>query len=1164
MRKDDLDENVRLDLRASVEAFVGQANSTNGEDGYSVVEDGLVQTLEAQPRKMLIKKLREILADCDLLAFSSDRRTVGKQQTTYWGQLLECMAAFERGTSDTAQIQSLATLLDLTTKIDHLKLTLDLAFEFGLWKQAIEIGESVTIQDPECVESKICLARSLRNEGRFQDSIDGWNRLIEKFPTEYEFYGELGNTQFAAKRYAEAVSSYQFVIDRNPNDIAAHLSQYAAFREMKDSGQADRSFEAALAIDAVSDDVFESVIKGMIQRIEPQRTLQLLDRWLELSPNHAIANHLRISCIAAIENKTSENATSREYIEQEFDGFANSFERQLRRLEYRGPQALEDLLKDCCAGEKFEKVLDAGCGTGWCGPILRSYSRHLTGIDLSSRMLERARSKSVYDSLHHGELVEFLGRDSRQFDLIVSLDTLVYFGDLSEVLGELYQSLKRGGKFVLTLELSEDSEIGEFELQVNGRFAHNVSYVQRTLSEQGLKAFFFERRVLRIEKGEPVYHVLVFGQQESDSESGESEFRDKSLADKIAIYQELVQRYPDSGSALFNLGNAYLGLKEFELASKCFRAANDLDNDASTLCNLGNAFAQMGKLEDAYEAFMKALGIDADFVPALNNAGRAAFELGRKSEALEHLENALRLDPDNAKTNAFLGNIHLKSGLGEKAAEYYRQSIECDSKQPEIHYLLGEALRGLDRLSDAAASYVRAQQLSPDNAYIYDSLGLINHERGQVSEAAFCFLKALQLTSGDPQIQSHMLYNMLFDQTVESKVLATEAKSWGEKQAARMTSLAMQTNNRGDRKLRIGYVCFRLDDEPTGEMISRVIASHNKDSFEVICYTNLNKSGPLLAETKRHVSEMRQLTGQSPEQFASQIRSDRIDILVDLSGHHPESCLQAFLHRPAPIQIAWSKHPGTSGIPTMDYAITDKLIFAGLEQPMDGGHRIELESGYFLYPVPQRAPAPESINALQNNVLFGCVSEMPYLSPDAITLWAQILIEVNGSRLLLSNRGLGDPNIRNRLVQTFAGAGISESRVEITCSRSRSDRLAAWQKVDIGLDPFPVSSPHDCWDGLFMGRAVISKWGNELRERGTGSLLKFARLNELIVKDKSGYVEKAIKLAGDVSKRKDYLTSLRARVLGLPNCDDELFTLQLENEYRRVWQRHRETNHKKQ
>jgi predicted TPR repeat methyltransferase len=160
------------------------------------------------------------------------------------------------------------------------------------------------------------------------------------------------------------------------------------------------------------------------------------------------------------------------------------------------------------AAHQFD-VADLGCGTGLCGPLVRPWARRLAGCDLSAGMLEQAAGRGDYDVLDKTELVQFLEARGGAFDVVISADTLCYFGDLRAVTIAARHAMRAGGHFVFTVEALADDSPEDYRLLVNGRYAHAPAYVERLLTDAGLRPHRLAREVLRQEFGLPVNGFLV-------------------------------------------------------------------------------------------------------------------------------------------------------------------------------------------------------------------------------------------------------------------------------------------------------------------------------------------------------------------------------------------------------------------------------------------------------------------------------------------------------------------------------------------------------------------------------------------------------------------------------------------------------------------------------
>jgi predicted TPR repeat methyltransferase len=197
------------------------------------------------------------------------------------------------------------------------------------------------------------------------------------------------------------------------------------------------------------------------------------------------------------------------YVEKVFDDFASSFDSKLAHLSYQAPQLVAAMLADSgFHPSKSLDVLDAGCGTGLCGPLVAPYARRLIGVDLSGRMLAQARERGVYSELVKGELTAYLQQYRDAFDVIVSADTLVYFGALDDVFAAAAAALRPNGVLIFSVEEATDPRTATFAIESHGRYGHARRYLQEALMEAGFRAEIV-RAELRMESGVPVDGLVV-------------------------------------------------------------------------------------------------------------------------------------------------------------------------------------------------------------------------------------------------------------------------------------------------------------------------------------------------------------------------------------------------------------------------------------------------------------------------------------------------------------------------------------------------------------------------------------------------------------------------------------------------------------------------------
>jgi len=336
--------------------------------------------------------------------------------------------------------------------------------EAGDFATAYRHYQAALQTDPGCTAAWNNLGTWHQERGERPAAADCYRRALALDPRDAEAHNNLGTLFADADRTAEAEACYRAALQVRPEFAEAHKNRGAVLQALGRRDEALASFREAV----------------------------------RLRPDFAEAAYK----LAALSGERPPASAPAEYVAALFDSYASEYDQHLTAtLQYRVPQALCALLAERvpeCAG--FD-VLDLGCGTGLSGAVLRGLARQLTGIDLSPRMLARARERGLYDRLIEGDIVQVLAGQDARFDLVAAADVFVYIGDLEAVVASVGQVLRPGGWLAFSVEsLSE----GEYRLQPTGRYAHAPAYIEALARRHGFECVAQQEVTLRVEQGRPV------------------------------------------------------------------------------------------------------------------------------------------------------------------------------------------------------------------------------------------------------------------------------------------------------------------------------------------------------------------------------------------------------------------------------------------------------------------------------------------------------------------------------------------------------------------------------------------------------------------------------------------------------------------------------------
>jgi protein O-GlcNAc transferase len=594
----------------------------------------------------------------------------------------------------------------------------------------------------------------------------------------------------------------------------------------------------------------------------------------------------------------------------------------------------------------------------------------------------------------------------------------------------------------------------------------------------------------------------------------------RRLAEAVVCYEQALSLNPNIPEALSNLGLALKDLGRLDAAVARYEQALALrPNVPEILSNLGIALRELGRSDAAIACYRQALALKPNYPAALSNLGNALRDQGRVDEAIECYQQALLLRPDYPEALSNLGATFQDSSRRDEAIDYYRQALAVTPDFPEVLVNFGNVLKEQGKVDEAIAYYERAIRVKPGYADAYSNKLLTLHYS-----------------------ERHIAGNTLAEaQRFAHQVAPTKAR----------TDFANTADP--DRRLRVGYVSADFRTHPVGLFLEGVLANQNTNNIEVFCYSNTRTSDDVTKRLREAAGHWRTIVRMADADADALIRRDAIDILVDLSGHTAGNRLSLFALKPAPVQATWLGYLDTSGLPAMDYFLTDRFVVPVEDEASFTETVLRLPDAHFCF-LAAAHDVPIVSRPEVEPLILGSFNNWAKVSDGTIALWSRLLAEIPESRLLLRYNGLGDPAIRGEAIRRFAVQGIDADRFVLESGASRGEVLAAYNRVDIALDPFPYNGCTTTLEALWMGVPVVTLRGKRSVARASEAILTVVGLSNLVAEDSDAYVRIVKGLASDRKHLTKLRGDLRAMVEQSPICDCGRFARMLEGLYREMWQ----------
>lgn len=683
----------------------------------------------------------------------------------------------------------------------------------------------------------------------------------------------------------------------------------------------------------------------------------------------------------------------------------------------------------------------------------------------------------------------------------------------------------------------------------------------------------------------------------SDPERLKSEadnaFRAGQLVEARALYEEALSHRPDWVAVHNNLAMLLRVSGDRDGAETHFRKAIAIDPEqVGALSNLGALLVELDRPLEALQVLDQAIALapehagayynrsksqrakgddvaeiddleravvlKPEFPEALSELGLAYHKDGRPDEAMEVLRKAIEVAPSFVEARINLGLVTNALGRSDAAIESYEEAIKIDPSNATAYYNLGVALSRVPAHEAAINAYEKALTLDPSHSEAANNMSTNLAALGRLDAACAVLERAVSINPEFSDAESNLVLRRQYDSKSTSEFRYESARAWQRRHGSQVERPSHILNTRdSDRAIKVGFVSPNICRHPVGFFLLPLFDQYDRQNVSLSLFSDNLRDDEMTDRLRNAASHWQDIQGLDTDEVAKTVAANEIDILFDLAGHTGRNRMPVFARRAAPVQVTWAGYVGATGLDAMDYLMTDERQTIPSDLQFMTEQPVYMPGNYVAFEPPANAPDVGPLPCLANGfVTFGCFNNIDKINADVVAVWSNILNAMPGSKLSMITFDLGDEAVQARIKDEFMKHGISSDRLSLRGKLPALELLAAYNQIDIALDPFPYSGGLTTLESLWMGVPVVTRRdADRFAGRHSVTHMTAAGVTELIAKDGKHYVELAAELGSSHERMTAYRNTLRHRLADSPACDGASFARHFERACRIMWQR---------
>jgi predicted O-linked N-acetylglucosamine transferase (SPINDLY family) len=655
----------------------------------------------------------------------------------------------------------------------------------------------------------------------------------------------------------------------------------------------------------------------------------------------------------------------------------------------------------------------------------------------------------------------------------------------------------------------------------------------------------------------------------------------------LESYDRALHLSPGAARIHYNHGVVLSDLKRHSEALASYeKAIASEPGFADAWLNRGISLLEVERFSDALESFDRGCALSPGNIEMLSNRGTALWHLGRKAEARTVFDSVLAARPDHVSSLLSRAILLLERGDLQRALTDYDRVTAARPDNARAWNGRGAVLQAMKRPAEALADFEKALTLDPGIADALANRATIKWTVDGNQAGAVADIKAaLAIDPRQPYARGELLHLKMFGADWEDfeieKALVDEGVRKGERvvrpfvyQAVSSSPADLQTCSRifaanlfppsdpppsfghSHEKIRIGYVSAEFREQATAYLMAGLYELHDRKKFEIIAIDNGGGDGSAMRRRlETSFDRVIYINQMTDNEATNRIRSEEIDILVNLNGYFGNPRMGVFARRAAPIQVNYLGFPATLGAPYMDYIIADRMVIPEDDRRFYDEKVVWLPHSYQVNDskreIAPDTPDRSALGLPADGFVFCNFNQSYKITPDMFASWMRILKAVDGSALWL----LGSkPPFKANLLRQAEQHGVAPARLVFAPQLPYARHLARLKQADLFLDSLPYNAHTTASDALWSGLPLLTCLGTSFPGRVAASLLGAISMPEMVAHTMADYEKQAIQLAKDTEALKAVRQKLAANRLTTPLFDTDRFRRDLETAYMAMWQ----------